>query len=876
MRTQDSLRIVSVVCSLLLSAMSSFGQEIPAPEEFLGHQVGADYQLVTYDRSIEYLRALEEVSPRLRLFEAGKTTEGTPQYYAVITSEENMARLDRYKDISERLSLARGLTDVEARRLAAEGKAIVYIDGGLHATEVAPAQHLIELAYDLIVDEDPLVRDKTILTLLFANPDGMDMIAAWYESNLGTPYEVSPMPRLYQKYVGHDNNRDSYMLNMAEARNINAILNREWYPVVMYNHHQTAPFPTRIYIPPSAEPTNDNMHPLTIRGRNLFGTAMGLALDQEGKSGAISRVHFDLWYPGYVDEVGQHFNIISLMTETALYRYATPHFYTLDDFPEEYRGLTRSTFYPSPWTGGWWRLRDAVEYCLTASKSVLHTAALNSKDLLFNKYQMGRDNIARFEAEPPHAWIIPRAQWDPPTAALMLERVMMTGIEVFEAESDFVCDGVSYPARTWVIPMNQPFALFVKTMFEAQNAPDLSKLPSLWQGTVEPQEYPDVHVPHQDMDGWTLPYQMGVKAVPTSSSPDVPLRQLEQVSPPAGSVAGGGGTAYLISPKTNNSFIAVNRLLERGGEVLRAKEEFTSGGKKHPAGTWIVPSKSYRRSVVEALAEELSLVIDRAGSRLAIETYKIRAPRVALYKPWQASMDEGWTRWLLEEFEFPFTSVLNADVKAGSLQERFDVLVIPSMSTKAIMEGFRIGTVLPKYAGGIGRVGLRNIREFVEAGGTLVTLNSSSLFAVEQLGLPLSDALKDVGPRSRREEPRASKTPEFVCSGSILRMAFDSDHPVAYGMREEASGVFARSPAFSIHAAFEADAPVVIANYPKDELLMSGYLKGEKYLTNKASAVEAPLGSGRVLLLGFGVQHRAQPHQTFKLLFNSLYYGSIR
>jgi hypothetical protein len=458
----------------------------------------------------------------------------------------------------------------------------------------------------------------------------------------------------------------------------------------------------------------------------------------------------------------------------------------------------------------------------------------------------------------------------------MLDRIMMTGIEVFEAEAEFQSDGISYPAGTWVILMNQPFALYVKTMFEAQAAPDLSKFPKLWQGTVGPQEFPDVFVPHQDMDGWTLPYQMGVKVVAANTPLDASLRQLEEITPPAGGVSPGGGYAYLISPKTNNSFTAINRILEQGGEVLRAKEEFTSGGKRRPAGTWIVLSRSIGRSAINALADELFITVDVSGSRPSVETHTIKKPRVALYRPWRASMDEGWTRWLFEQFEFPFSNVFNADAKAGSLRDRFDVLVVSSMSTSTIMEGYKVGTIPPKFTGGIDRTGMQNIRKFVEDGGTLVTLNSSCIFAMEKLGLPVSNTLKDVAPTSRREEPTASKAPEFVCSGSILRMEFDTQHPVAYGMPTEGSGVFTRSPAFDIHSAFEGASPVAIAKYPKGQLLMSGYLKGEKYLANKASAVEVPVGKGRVILLGFGVQHRAQPHQTFKLLFNSLYYGSIQ
>ena len=853
-----------------------FAQKIPAPEEILGFKVGADFHLATYEQAMEYFRILEKSSPRIKLFEIGKTSMGKTMTYAVITSEENMTRLDRLKDISKRLSLVKGLTEDEAKSLAAEGKAMVYIDGGLHATECAPAQHNIQLAYDLITSEDAntqLIRNNCVLVLVFANPDGMDSLAEWYHPNVGTPYEVSPMPWLYHKYVGHDNNRDSYMVTQLETQNITRIVNQEWYPQVLYNHHQTGPFPTRIWVPPHSEPTNPNVHPLLIRWQNLIGSAMAAAFDREGKKGVVSGFRYDTWYPGYVTQVVDSHNIISILTETNLYRYATPRFYTLQDFPEEYRDFTISAFYPNPWKGGWWRLGDAVAYCLTSSKAVLHTAAKYHQELLYDKYSMGKDVMARFKQEAPFAWIIPQDQWDQPTASLMLNKLILLGIDVFQAEEAFGSDGISYPQGTWIIPMDQPFAFFVKNLLEEQAYPDLMKYPQLWQHLVRPQKFAESYLPPYDMAGWTLPYQMGVRVAVANSPLNAALAPLEKVTPSSGKVESGAGYAYLISPKTNNSFIAINRILGKGGEVLRARDSFSAGRESYPPGTFVVLSRSVSRSFMDQLAKELFLDIAATGGRVSAGTSNLKAPRVALYKSWTASMDEGWTRWLFEQYEFPFASVHDSEIKAGNLNKHFDVLVIPALSTEAIVNGHEQGTVPPQYVGGITGVGVKSIKKFVEDGGTLVTLNGGCQFPIDKLGLPVREVLKDVRAPGRREAQGRSGPPQFACPGSLLRMEFNSKHPVAYGMPEEAPALFTRSPAFNVSASFK-NAPVTIAKYPGENLLLSGYLMGEKFLLNKISAVEVSLGKGKVILLGFGVQSRAQPHGTFKLLFNSLYYGA--
>jgi hypothetical protein len=613
---------------------------------------------------------------------------------------------------------------------------------------------------------------------------------------------------------------------------------------------------------------------LFIRGKSLIGTAMGYAFDREGKPGAISRMAYDFIYPGYEDSFGDYFNVISIMTETMLYRYATPHFYTVDDFPAAFKDLTVSVFYPNPWKGGWWRLKDAADYSVTASKAVLHTAAVYREMFLYGRYQMGKDTIAKFKNEPPYAWVIPQDQWDPPVAARMLDNLAFSGIEVYKAKAPFVSDGVSYPVDTWVIPMAQPFARFVKTLFEEQRYPDMVKYPALWQGIVRPQSFPDAYLPPYDMAGWTLPYQMGVKVAPAGAPLTVELERLEKVVLPAGKLE--VGATYLISPKTNNSAIAANRVLQKGGSVQWAQEGFTAGGKAYPAGTFIVGGAGASSALMTSLAKDLQLNIGATTGPVSVKAYKLKAPRIGLYKSYVPSMDEGWTRWMFEKYEFPFENIADADVRAGNLGQRFDVIVVPSNSSDAIVNGNKPGTIPPQYVGGIGTAGVANLKAFVEDGGTLVTLRDACFFALDTMGLPVRDALKGLRPIGSRGAEGPAQAAKFASPGSLLRMEFDTNHPVAYGMPTVAPGMFYDGTAFDLGSSSGTTGPRVIAKYPGKDLLMSGFLVGEQYLQNKAAAADVPLGKGRVVLLGFAVQNRAQPHATFKLLFNSLFYSVAR
>ena len=873
------LRALSVALALALAAPAA-AQQIPTPESVFGHSVGADFELITWEQSLDYFKRLDAASDRLELREVGVTSHGRTMYIALVSSAENLRNVERYREIGRRLANPGDMAEAEARRLAAEGKAIVWIDGGLHSTEVAHGLHTIQLAYDLVTgDADPeiaAILDNVILLLWPSiNPDGQTLVADWYMGNVGTQYEVSPAPFLYQEYIGHDNNRDGYTINQKESR-VGTRVARTWEPQILYNHHQTSPFPTRIWIPPFAEPISPNVHPLMWRTVNLVGMAMAHKLEARGQKGAVHMgTGFDNWYPGFMDHANSFHNVASFMTETALYRYATPHFYTVGDFPAADRDLRPKSLYASPWEGGWWRLRDAVDYMLTASVSVLDVAAKYKTDLLFNRYQAARDVAAQYREGPPFAYFIPQEQRDPVSAVEMLRRLAFNEIGVKRLTREVTVEGVSHPAGTWVIPMDQPNANFVRQLFAVQEYPDLREYPE------GPPDQP------YDVSGWTLPYQFDVRVVeahaplpadvlgaladirgeplawnapgdasPFDSPPDVGFDThpvARGIVPPEGRVRGGGG-ALILDAAQNNSYRALGRAWAQGAQVsFQPGRPASEEGRGGSSGSWVVSGLS--GGAQQTLVRELHLQATAGAASGA----RVAQPRVGLYRPWQASMDEGWTRWLLEMYGVAHNSLYNADVLAGDLIGRYDVIVLADMGARTILEGFEKGAVPPRYAGGLGAEGVRELDAFVRAGGTLVAINGSTAFAVEQFHLPVKDVTRGL----RRED--------FSASGAIVELLVDPSHPVMSGMAERAKVMVGRSPVFTTEEGFKGH---VLAKYPdKGTPLLSGYFLGEKHVQGYAAALDVKHGEGRVVLLGMRPQWRGQPFGTFKVVFNAALYS---
>jgi Zinc carboxypeptidase len=883
----------------MIIAQSRAPSGLPTPASVFGFEPGADYKLATYDQSVEYFKKLAASSPYVKLVDAGRTSEGRTMYFALISTPENLAKIDRYREIAQRLARPEGLTDDQAHQLAREGKAFVHLDGGLHSTEVAGWSETPLLAYDLVrrasEPATKLILDNVVAMVWpTINPDGQQIVAEWYMKNVGTPYELSPVPRLYQDYVGHDNNRDAFMLNMIESRTLEHTW-RIWEPQIIYVQHQSGPFPTRIWLPPFSEPVGTDAPYLMSREVNMLGMAIARGLEEHGQVGATHMgTAFDAWYPGYVDYAPNFKNIAAFWTETALYQYATPHEYKIEDFPQNMRDLRPRSLYASPWPPGTWRLRDAVDYMETASLSVLEFAAKYKESLLFDRYKAGRDQIMRGRKDAPYAYFVPRDQRDPVAAVELLRRLAFNGVRVAQLTSPATIDAQTFPAGTWVVPTDQEFAAMAREVLDVQHYPDLRQYPG------GPPERP------YDMAGWTLPLQMGVHIVAASAPLGDDVRAKMQwlgpapeskvkptpydpaigkdaapfdsvpgagfntspaaaaIVPPPGTISGSG--RYLaVNPSQNNAFRAINRAWNAGLSV-----SFTGGS--GDARRYLIDglSESDQQQLVSSLALNAERVpgSENAGADPALPAGRpIRTPRIGVYEPWSASMDTGWTRWLLEQYGFAFVTLHPEDFHSP-LGAKVDVVVIADDARIPVEGGGGRGggrggggrgegrAIRPEYAYVLTADDLHAFETFVRAGGTVVCLNNASTFAIQQFKLPVKNVVALLRPE------------EFYLRGSIVQLTTDQTHPVMAGMPATAAVFADSSPVFDT---LEGFAGTVLARYQDSgSPLLSGYLIGEKYLQGKAAALDVQLDAGHVVLLGFRPQHRAQSFGTFKVLFNAL------
>jgi len=856
---------------------------VPAPESVFGFKPGADYKLATYDQSLDYFKRVAAATKLVKLVQAGTTSMGRPMYFALVSTPENLARVDRYREIARRLAHPGALTENGARQLAREGKAFVHIDGGLHSTEVAGPQHTPALLYDLVTRTDARQILDNVIVMLWPtiNPDGQQIVAEWYMQNVGTPYELSPLPRLYQAYVGHDNNRDAYMLNMIESRVLEHTW-RQWEPQIIYVHHQSGPFPTRIWLPPFSEPVGTETPYLMAREVNAIGMAIAKGLEEHSQVGATHMgTAFDAWYPGYIDYTPNFKNIAAFWTETALFQYATPHEYSINDFPEPMRDLRPRSLYSSPWSPGWWRLGDAVRYMETASWSVLDYAAKFKDSVLFDRYKAARDQIALGATRPPSAYIVPQQQRDPVAAVELLRRLAFGGVRVSQLTSAATIGEETFPERTWIVPTDQEFAALAREVLNPQHYPDLRQYPG------GPPERP------YDAAGWSLPLQMDVRVVPVPAplTDDVRARMkllgpvpepsikpepyragldtdaapfdsvpglgfdsdpaAAAILPPAGRIAG-SGPILVLDPAENNIFKALNQAWQQGATVA------ISGG----AGT---PLKYAVKGLPDAVQERLvqSLAL-RAERTTAAPGRTVRKPRIGVYEGWTASMDAGWIRWLLERYGFSFIVVHPEDFKVP-LADKIDVLVL-SDDARVPVGGANTGRstapLRPEYAYQLTPEDLARFEQFVRNGGTVVCASNASAFAIRQLRLPVRNTVADLSPE------------HFFLRGSIVQVTTDPAHPVMAGMPERAAVFVDASPVFETTEGF---AGAVLARYPESgSPLLSGYLIGEQHLSGKIAALDVRVGDGHAVLLGFRPQWRGQPFGTFRVLFNALLYGAMR
>lgn len=848
----------------LIFSHKNYGQ-IPNPSEVFGFEVGTDYKLADYDQMLQYYKKLDASTDRVKMIEIGKSVMGRPMKLVFISSEENMKSLEKWRTISEKLSRAKISRD-EAKQLAKVGKAIVWFDGGMHATEKAHGQMTSELMWRIASeesDEMKKIRDNVITLIVpIINPDGLDIVVDWYKKNLGTPYETTNPPILYQKYVGHDNNRDWFMNNMPETKAVTTILYNKWYPQIVYNHHQTSPSWARIFIPPFRSPVNPNIHPGITTGVNMVGTAISSRFAIKKMPGVISQTSYSMFWNGGMRTAPYYHNQIGILTETA-HATPTPRFYDPKKKPKNIRGVaTNGTeiFYPNPWQGGESHFRDAVDYMLTASMAVLDLAADKKEEFLYNIFEMGRDAIE--SKKGTFAYIIPKTQWNPSESINLTNILLQGGIEAFRATSPFKIGKKTYETGSVIFYGSQAFRPYLTDLMEKQNYPDQFLYPG---GPPKP--------PY-DLAGWILPMQMGVTVDHIDKKFKAKAVAIkDKLKFNEGKLKGNSANYYIFSDRDNLSALAVNKLQKAGYTIGQLHSNY----KKNLAGYFVVNGKGDLKGFVSKLSKNLGL--DFTGiKKLESDKYTVlNRIKIGIYKSWKANIDEGWTRWMLEQFEFDIDTLHNKDIQKGNLLQ-YSAIIFPSQSPKSIMNGNLKNSMPEKFTGGIGLNGLIKIENYLKSGGTVLFFDAASDLAIEQFGLPVKNVISHLSSK------------DFFIPGSLIRMQVDTTNVLAYGMMPEAAASFNRSRAFQIIKQRKigeggkediADAPKPnvkeIATYSKKDLLMSGWALGEeRYLKNKGAMMHLPYGKGNLVLYGFRPQFRGQTRGTYKLIFNAIYLGASK
>jgi len=843
---------------------------ITAPDQFFGFRLGSDRQIARWDKVIAYFNRLADESDRIKVSNLGPSTEGNPFLLVTISSPANLARLEHYRAINLKLSDPRGLDAAAVAGLVDEGKVVICQSMSLHATEIGGTQMAPELAYDLLSgdDEDTVrILDNVILLMVPCfNPDGQLMVTDWYNEWRGTEYEGSNYPRLYHKYVGHDNNRDALTQNMIEAKYMAEILFRQWRPQAYLDHHHQGSEAARFNIPPYSDPIHPNGDPIVWQEINWYGAHMGYALEAAGKAGVLHSARYEGWGHLGFHWITIYHNIAGMLTESASAKLATPLFVHPEQLvgasPKTMPDYAAQTNFPNPWPGGWWRLRDIVEQQKISAWALLDIAARCRATILANVPRKALRQTERGRLGTPKSYVLPADQHDPLTAAKLLQALHNQGIEVHVAEEAFTVGHAVYPAGTHVVPLAQPKAGLVKTLLGRTYYPD-----SYWTRTAD--GTPIV----RDYTTDTIAEFMGVEVVPVDEEISGSFA-LATAPPKAAGIVATGAAGLAFDARLNDSHKVANRLLAKGVRVFRTAEALETAGccDALPPGSFYLPADAADRSMLTDLAAETGVGFQAVPAAPKGLT-ELKPKRIGLFQRyWSGNIDEGWTRFVLERFEFPYRTVMDADISSGKLGEMVDILILPSDSREMMLGPLnhmakdsaafaqikRFGNCPPAYRSGFGIDGMRAIGDFVAGGGKLVAMDHAAKLAIEACGLNI------------RIVTDGLPTKRYLTKGATLWAMFDTADPLAYGMPERALIQSVDSAVFATAETFTAEQFKAVATYPSRDLLQSGWLIGEDLLVNKVALLHAKAGQGEVVLIGFRCQNRAQTHGTFKVLFNAL------
>lgn len=855
------LRATALLLALAatLPVVPAAREAAPSPQAYFGYRLGTERRLPDWDRSVAYLHALDRASSRVAVEQLGRSTEGRPFLLVTVSASDAPQARRAAREAQLRLADPRAITPDQAGRLVDQGKAVVLMTAGVHSNETGGTQALLELVWHLATDRsaatEHVLRNVVLLVVPSQNPDGQQHMAEWLAANAATPYEDAPMPELYHRYAGHDNNRDAFMQTQVETRLLSRVLYHDWRPEVFHDLHQMGPARARIFVPPYRSPINPNVDPLVWTGTTLLGQAMAARLLEDGKTGVVWGEMYNGYWQGANSTTPWWHNVLGVLTEVASARPASP---TLQDAARPAPGslmpvparpdgtpqlpappdVQFRANYPEPWLGGRWTPRDVIDYHLTAALGLLDGVASNRSAIKRQFHAMHRRTMARFAGGNPWAFVVPRTQHDPGALGEFV-RVLEAGGADVERLSASSADA---EAGDLLVRLAQPDGRWIKDL-------------------LEPQVYPEGLAAGErpyDLTAWTLGLQLGVTVRRLDQA--LPLTTAPFSAEAAGDVVGTGevvgtGDAYLVAREPNASATLVNRLWDRGGTVGWLPEPLTLDGRVHGAGSAVIRGVSRRDVEREARLTGQRVLAVSSGELPPLAA--ARRPRVALLDPWGGAIDAGWTRWVLERHGFPYERMRPPALQRDDALAAVDVVVIPDMSPSLLLRGLTGGHVRPEHRGGLGEAGVAQLKRFVQSGGTVVTLGGSSEFAIDHLDVPAAVAV-------RTDQPDATFVP-----GSLLSGAVEVTHPIAAGMPPRVALMNVMNPAFTPARGGEHLRPLV--RYRGEPLALSGYVRGQARLNDTLAAFEAPMGRGRVVVLGFRPQHRAQTWATFKLLFGAIF-----
>ena len=861
---------------VLSTALPSFGQKhVTSPEEAFGFKIGEDRKLADWNQLTAYYKKLSTESNRIHYEELGKTTEGRPFIAITISAPENLAHLDHYIDIQRRLADPRITSPDEAKKLVAEGKTILAVTANIHSTEIASSQSVALFAYKLATDNDPrtqsILHNVIIVLVPSQNPDGEQLVVDWYKQYLGTPYEGSQPVVIWHHYTGHDDNRDWETFTQVETQlTTEKVLNR-WHPQILYDMHQQGADAARIYVPPFVDPFDKNIDPLIISSINALGANTALEIAQTGKKGVLSYGVYDFWSP-LRDYISLH-NGLRILTESASANIASPINVPFDRLGRGigYDSKVATWNFPDPWKGGWWRLGDIVAYQEDAFFSIANNAASFRERYLNNFYTIAQNAVNRALGQP-YAWVIPAEQTDPVVTTRLINTLRIADVEVQRATAPFTANGQQFGAGSYIVPLGQPFGAFAKSVLEIQHYPNIAEYPG------GPLQRP------YDVTAQTLPLLFGVSAVEVKDKFDASTQPVTTATSAPGRLEGHSSTGYLIADTTNASLYAVFSLLAQNVPVYRLTSSPSPG-------TIYVPAQPGVDAKLTRLAADFSLDIKPATAAPTGTALALHLPRIGLYQSWVASMDEGWTRFIFDQNQIPYTRLVDTDVRKGDLQQRFDVIVLPDNSARAITSGSRgFGEgeappaaaggnaqanaaararptpgaegatpppqTPPEFLGGLGPDGVAALQAFTSSGGTIVTFNHASEVYTKKGG-PIENALDTIDRR------------QYYIPGSILQVSVDPSNPIAFGSTPTVPIFYENGPIFHVNGEAQS-----IASFTADTPLLSGWILGGNFLKGTSVIAQQNIGRGHLILFGFRPQYRAISEVTYKFLFNALLYSA--